>query len=327
METTLQKIQQQNPRLSNSSVKAYGSSLRQVQKSIGVEDLSLSNFKNHQHVCEMLEKSKPSNNTYKNKLAAIIAFLKAHKAPAEMMIPYNEKIKNLKTTIDSFNGEMKTSVKDDKNWMPYDELQRVATEATKKLPKTISNGDELMVWEKALVLNFHSMYPLRNELADAKLFIVPKKDTIDSYNVSKLTENPNDNYVVLNPGAKWGYVVLKRYKTQKTYGDMKFALDTKLLPMFFKYAKLLTAYKKQMDITHDWLLMNRNYEKLSRNDFTRFVNDIFKDTHKNIGTTMIRKIVASHFYDGKGQQLKDLAHIMGHSTDTALEYYVKEDKD
>jgi hypothetical protein len=327
MEKTLQKIQEANPRLSSSSVKAYGSSLRQVQKAVGVVDLTVAIFKNPQDVFDSLEKSKPSNNTYKNKLAAIIAFLKAHGAPADMMVPYNDKIKSLKASIDNFNGEMKMSAKDDKNWIGYEELQRVAAEAVKKLPKTISSIDELMAWQKAVVLSFHSLYPLRNELADAKLFLVPKRESIDSYTVSKLTESSNDNYIVLNPSAKWGYVILKKYKTHKTYGDMTFALDAKLLPLFYKYAKLLTAYKKQMDITHDWLLMNRNYEKLSRNDFTRFVNDIFKDTHKSIGTTMIRKIVASHFYEGKGQQLKDLAHIMGHSTDTALEYYVKKDND
>jgi len=115
MEKTLQKIKEQNPRLSSNSVKAYASSLRQVQKAMGAESLTINDFKNHQHVCEMLEKTKPSNNTYKNKLAAIIAFLKAHGAAADMMLPYNEKIKNLKTTIDSFNSEMKTSSKDDKH--------------------------------------------------------------------------------------------------------------------------------------------------------------------------------------------------------------------
>jgi len=326
MEKTLQKIQEANPRLSSSSLKAYGSSLRQIQKAIGTDDLTVADFKTPQDVFDSLGKSTPSNNTYKNKLAAIIAFLKAHGAPADMMVPYNDKIKTLKTSIDNFNSEMKLSVKDDKNWMTYQELQRVVAEAVKKLPKTISSIDELMAWQKAVVLNFHSVYPLRNELADTKLFMLPKKETIDSYTVSKLTEGSNDNYILLNPGAKWGYVILKKYKTHKTYGDMKFPLDTKLLPLFYRYGKLLAAYKKQMDITHDWLLMNRNYEKLSRNDFTRFMNDIFKDTHKSIGSTMIRKIVASHFYEGKGQQLKDLAHIMGHSTDTALEYYVKEDK-
>lgn len=327
MEKTLQKIQETNPKLSSNSVKAYVSSLRQIQKSIGVENMTITNFKKPQDVFDVLEKSKPSNNTYKNKLAAIIAFLKAHGAPADMMLPYNEKIKTLKASIDSFNSEMKMSPKDEKNWLDYEELQRVAIGSARNLPKSISNIDELMAWQKSVVLNFHSKYPLRNELSDAKLFVVPKKETIDSFNVSKMTENQNDNYIVLNPGAKWGYVILKKYKTKKTYGDIKFQIDPMLLPLFFRYSKLLAAYKKQMDITNDWLLINRNYEKLTRNDFTRFVNGIFKDTHKSIGTTMIRKIVASHFYGGKGQDLKDLAHVMGHSTDTALEYYVKDDRD
>lgn len=324
MEKILQKIQEANPKLSSNSVRAYGSSLRQIQKSMDVENLTVPIFKKTKEVFDVLEKSKPSNNTYKNKLAAIISFLKAQGAPAEMMVPYNEKIKTLKASIDTFNSEMKMSPRDEKNWLDYDELQRVAIASARTLPKTITNIDELIEWEKSVVLNFHSKYPLRNELADAKIFVVPKKETIDSFKVSKMTENPNDNYIVLNPSAKWGYVILKKYKTKKTYGDIKFSIDPMLLPMFFRYAKLLAAYKKQMDITNDWLLINRNYEKLSRNDFTRFVNTIFKDTHKSIGTTMIRKIVASHFYGGKGQDLKDLANVMGHSTDTALEYYVKD---
>lgn len=326
MDKILKEIKKRNPKLRETSLKAYGSSLSQIQKTIGGE-LSKEEFENPKDIFKLLETQGYTKNTYKNKLAAIIAYLKAVEAPSELLAAYNEKIKTLKSEIDSFNSKMKLSAKDDKNWMDYDELVRVAEESQKSLPKTISNIDELMEWEKALVLNFHTNYPLRNELADAKLVVVPKSKKIDSFEVCKKTECADDNYVVLNPGANWGYVILRRYKTQKTYGDITFHLKAKLLPMFFKYAKLLTAYKKSMDVTHDWLLMNRNYEKLTRNDFTRFVNDIFKSTHKNIGTTMIRKIVATHFYNGsdkKGRDLKELANVMGHSTDTALEYYVKD---
>ena len=326
MEKILEEIKKRNQKLSDTSLKAYGSSLRQLQKTIGGE-LSKEEFENPKDIFDLLETQGYTKNTYKNKLAAIIAYLKAVDAPSELLASYNEKIKTLKSDIDSFNSQMKLSAKDDKNWMEYDELVRVAEESQKNLPKTISNVEELMDWQKAIVLNFHTMYPLRNELADAKLVVVPKSKTFESFEVCKKTECADDNYVVLNPGAKWGYVILRRYKTKKTYGDITFPLDSKLLPLFFKYAKLLTAYKKSKEITHDWLLMNRNYEKLSRNDFTRFVNDIFKDRHKNIGTTMIRKIVATHFYEGKGRELKELAHVMGHSTDTALEFYAKDLKD
>lgn len=326
MEKILQEIKKRNPKLSQSSLTAYGSSLRQLEKTIGSE-LSIEEFENPKDIFDLLEAQGYTKNTYKNKLAAIIAFLKAMDAPSELLAAYNEKIKTLKSDIDSFNAKMKLSPKDDKNWLGYEELVRVAEQSQKNLPKTIGNTEELLQWEKAIVLNFHTVYPLRNELADAKLVLVPKSKTFESFEVCKKTECADDNYVVLNPGAKWGYVILRRYKTKKTYGDITFPLDAKLLPLFFKYAKLLTAFKKSMDITHDWLLMNANYEKLSRNDFTRFVNTIFKDTHKNIGTTMIRKIVATHFYDGKGQELKNLAHVMGHSTDTALEFYAKDLKD
>jgi hypothetical protein len=326
MEKILQEIKKRNPKLSETSLNAYASSLRQLQRTIGA-DLSIEEFENPKDIFELMEAQRYTKNTFKNKLAAIIAFLKASDAPSELLAAYNEKIKTLKSDIDSFNNQMKLSPKDDKNWMKYDELVRVAEESQKNLPKTISNSDELLQWEKAIVLNFHTVYPLRNELADAKLVMVPKSKTFESFEVCKKTECVDDNYVILNPGAKWGYVILRRYKTKKTYGDITFPLDAKLLPLFFKYAKLLTTFKKSMDITHDWLLMNPNYEKLSRNDFTRFVNSIFKDTHKNIGTTLIRKIVASHFYEGKGRELKDLAHVMGHSTDTALEFYAKDIKD
>lgn len=326
MEKILQEIKKKNPKLSETSLKAYGSSLRQLQKTIG-SNLSKEEFENPKDIFDLLETQGYTKNTYKNKLAAIIAYLKAVDAPSELLVAYNEKIKTLKTDIDTFNSQMKLSAKDDKNWMDYDELVRVAKESQKNLPKTISNVDELMEWEKAIVLNFHTMYPLRNELADAKLVVVPKSKTFESFEVCKKTECADDNYVVLNPGAKWGYIILKRYKTKKTYGDITFPLDAKLLPLFLKYSKLLTAFKKSKEITHDYLLMNGNYEKLSRNDFTRFVNDIFKSTHKNIGTTMIRKIVATHFYEGKGRELKELAHVMGHSTDTAIEFYAKDLKD
>ena len=325
MEKIQKEIKKRNPKISDSSVGAYCASLRQLQKLMGSSDLTKEDFENPKDIFELLETQKYTNNTYKNKLSAIISFLKAMDAPSELLAAYNEKIKTLKTSIDMNNGKMKMSEKEDKNWMDYEQLQKFAAESIKKLPKTINNIDELMEWEKSVVLNFHTLYPLRNELADAKLVVVPKSKTIDSFEVNKKTESADFNYIVLNQAANWGYCIIKKYKTKKVYGDIKFSLDPKLLPLFFRYAKLLTAYKKQMDVTHDWFLMNRNYEKLTRNDFTRFMNDIFINTHKKISTTMIRKIVASHHYDGKGKDLKDLAHVMGHSTDTALKFYVKDD--
>jgi site-specific recombinase XerD len=88
------------------------------------------------------------------------------------------------------------------------------------------------------------------------------------------------------------------------------------------YYKHLTNYKKANDINNDWMLLTKNNNKMTRNDFTYFVKSIFEPLGKNISTTMIRKIIVSNLYPV--EQMKALAHTMGHDIGTAMEYYAKD---
>ncbi len=61
---------------------------------------------------------------------------------------------------------------------------------------------------------------------------------------------------------------------------------------------------------------------MTRNDFTHFMQSIFEPLGKNISTTMIRKIIVSSLYPV--EQMKQLAQVMGHSMNVAMEYYAKD---
>jgi len=79
MEKTLQKIQEANPKLSSNSVKAYGSSLRQIQKSMEVENLTVPLFKKPRRFL-MLSKNQSQVTTHiKTSLPQSYHFLR-HKA-------------------------------------------------------------------------------------------------------------------------------------------------------------------------------------------------------------------------------------------------------
>jgi site-specific recombinase XerD len=88
------------------------------------------------------------------------------------------------------------------------------------------------------------------------------------------------------------------------------------------YYKHLTNYKKTNGINNDWMLLTKNNDKMTRNDFTYFVKSIFEPVGKNISTTMIRKIIVSALYPV--EQMKALAHTMGHGISTAMEFYAKD---
>ena len=65
------------------------------------------------------------------------------------------------------------------------------------------------------------------------------------------------------------------------------------------------------------------YEKATRNDYTKFLLQMFKRTGKRVSSTMIRHSIVSDAYNIS--HLKQLADEMGHSVGTAMNVYAKEE--
>ena len=298
------------PDATDSSIRVYALNLTNVSKELG-KPLSLELFSNIKVIIDYFKKSEAKNNTIKNKVSAIINYLKMMKADKATIKEYVDYLDTLSVMIDEENGKNVKSVKEDENWMSKEDLVKFAKTLKKELPKVVADFADLEKWMKYITLIFHINFPVRNELADTA--IVSKIKMKDN--------DPNTNYLLVNSKDKKVQALIQAYKTVKTYDTIDLEIVGSVANDIIKYFTILKKYKKVNGITNDWLIISKDGEKLSRNNYTNFFQSIFEPTGKKIGTTMIRKIIVSSVYDIN--KMKELAHIMGHSTDIAMNTYAK----
>jgi hypothetical protein len=175
----------------------------------------------------------------------------------------------------------------------------------------VSDYADLEKWMNYITLTWHIEYPLRNELADTAILSKSKMKTND----------PLINYIVINSKDKKVEALIQSYKTVKTYDTIDIEIVSSVAKDIIKYFTILKKYKKTNDIKNDWLIITKEGEKLSRNNYTNFVQDIFKPLGKKIGTTMIRKIIVSSVVNI--EKMKELSYVMGHSIVEQVSTYAK----
>jgi site-specific recombinase XerD len=298
------------PEATDSSIRVYALNLTNVAKELG-KPLSLELFSDIKVIIDYFKKSEAKNNTIKNKVSAIVNYLKLMKAEKPLVKEYTDYLDSLSIMIGEENVKNVKSIKEDENWMSKADLVKFAKSLKKGLPKVVSDYADLEKWMNYIALNWHINFPTRNELADTA--IVSK--------IKMKTNDPNTNYLLVNSKDKKVEALIQAYKTVKTYDTIDIQIVGSVANDIIKYFTILKKYKKANGITNDWLIISKDGEKLSRNNYTTFVQDIFEPTGKKIGTTMIRKIIASDVYDIK--RMNELARIMGHSVEQGMNTYAK----
>jgi hypothetical protein len=196
--------------------------------------------------------------------------------------------------------------------MTKEQLVQFAKSLKKELPKVVSNYTDLEKWMNYIALSYHIEFPLRNELADTA--IVSK--------IKMKSNDPNTNYLLVSSKDKKVQALIQAYKTVKTYDTIDIEIVGSVANDIIKYFTILKKYKKVNGITNDWLIISKDGEKLSRNNYTNFVENIFKPLGKKIGTTMIRKIIVSSVVNI--EKMKQLSYVMGHSLTQQIETYAKQ---
>ncbi len=132
-------------------------------------------------------------------------------------------------------------------------------------------------------------------------------------------KNSNENYMIVDTQKNKVKIVYNRFKTEKTYGSISFDIDNKdLIKHIIKYYNTIKDGKFNND---EWFIFKKNGSKLTRNEYTKFLQQVFKNTGKNISSSMLRKIVASSLYDVS--KIKQMSMIMQHSIGQAIKSYVK----
>lgn len=303
--------------IKKSTLEQYEKNYNKLSKDINgdIED----NFKwllNFEKVMNEINKS-PSPHTRKNKVNTVVIYINMlddlNKTEQEILKKYNNEIVSLTKLINTNYNKNEMNDKQKNNWVTYEELINLKNQLKEDLPKNIidyPNYKKLMFY---IMLSVHLELPLRNDLTDAKLYYI--KD------FNKLEEEPEINYIVLD--KKNGFIILNNYKTSGSYGRKKLDLPKELYMMFKKY---YTSIKQQTK--DDYIFIDKDKEKLSRNGYTLLFNNLFRSlgVNKKISSSMIRHIVISHKFPINKNEMEDreqLAGIMGHSVNEALKVYSK----
>jgi hypothetical protein len=307
-----------NQSASDNTIKTYASNIQIIFDDLGEEagNYDTDVLKDADEVMEALEAGDYSLNTLKNKLAAIVIFLLAHGVDKKIVNKYSEKIDSLTAKIDREKAKMHWTGKEKNNMLTYEEMEEHLNKLKVNIPKVIHTYKDAFKYQSYLIGKFHLEAPLRNDLADCKIFLNAEYE--------KVRKEDDVNYLILNVKTKSIKIILNKFKTKKTYKQIDFDIDDKdLFNFFLKYYRgIKELYEsKGVEFEH-WLLFKGDLKRFTRNDFTYFFNKIYEDTGKKISTSLIRKVVLSEKVYNV-DKIKKYSKIMGHSISEAIHSYVK----
>lgn len=313
MEKIYNLIRHYNKNATDNSIKFYTSNIILVAKGLGVkpESITPSIFKNLNDIYKSLESQKL--NTIKNKLVSIYMYLLASGYNKDIIEQYNDKIYILLSKIRNQNNKMEWTDTEKNKVISMDDLMIMLSRMRDELPKDMDTFKLIDKMMKYLTVKIYASYPMRNELADMKIYL----------DGQKFSEDKNINYMIINPKNMVCKIMLFNFKTKKE-GDIKFQIDDKdLIEMIYHYYLNCKKYFENNEKEYEhWFLFRRDFSKMNRNELTKYLINIFdSEIGKKISTTMLRKIATSSLIDI--EKFKRMAYIQGHSINTALGSYSK----
>lgn len=208
----------------------------------------------------------------------------------EIFIKWDEIHKQVRQPINAKYQSNKPTERQEEAYVSFDELER--------------KRDSLEIGSDArLLLSLYTLVPpLRS---DYNLVAIYKNDKDIKY----------DNYLILNNNP---YLVITKYKTAKTYKDIKIDLPKKLVKEIKESLKLKPR---------EFIFVQKNgkpYEK--SNTFNRWANRTLKSLFdkKNISLSTLRHIYITRrdlkLEEKSGLERNKIAQMMGHSVGTQQNY-------
>ena len=278
------KLKENRPNLSDSSLRTYVSILTNLNKKLNGENTIDWFKKEHNQILIYLgEKNDQTKKTTLSSLFILTGLLEYQSIMKAIMKKVNDDYKN---------QNMNEKQKD--NWISVDEIKEkynaLAVDANLMLNKKKILNESVMM--EFLLMSFLSgvVIPPRRSLDYSEM-------KIRNYNVK------TDNFY---KGNKFFF---NKYKTVKTYGIQILEVPKELKTIIKKWIKINT---------NDYIIYFSNGNKISCPQITRILNKVFG---KNTSTSMLRHIYLTNVYEDILQinKMENLANEMGHSVITAME--------
>ena len=280
-----EKIKENRPNLSSSSVKTYISILSNLYKKLnGDGNIEWFERENDEILKHLDDKN---DQTRKTTLSALFILTN---------------LKEYQTVMNTIMKKVNDNYKDQKmNEKQKDNL--ISVNEIKEKYNLLSADANLML-NKKKILNENVMmeFLLMSFLSGV---LIPPRRSLD-YSEMKIRnyDVKTDNYY---KGNKFFF---NKYKTVKTYGIQSLEIPKELNNVLKKWIKLNE---------NDYMIYSSNGNKFTPPQITRTLNKIFG---KKISTSMLRHIYLTNVYKDVPQinQMESLADEMGHSVSTAMEY-------
>ncbi len=288
-----ERLVENRPHLSSSSLKTYISILFNLHKHLQQDHSDLSWF--NTSIDEIINylKDKPSQSR-KSTLAALFVLTNNPKF-RELMID------DCKVVNENYKNQKK-STKEKENWISKDLIKNKYDDlytTVKKMFSKTAVADTSVIVEYLLIALLGGVLPSfapRRSLDYALM-------KIRNYDVKK------DNYY------KAGKLYFHTYKTSNVYGLQVISVPDELNKIIKKWIKINDT---------DYLLFSTNRNPLSSSQITRLLNKIFDG--KKVSVDLLRHIYLTDYYKNIPalRDMEALARDMGHSVSTAMTYIKKE---
>ena len=286
----LEKIKENRPRLSLSSLKTYGSVLKNLRKNMdGGDDLDWFS-QNDKDILDYLENKTPQ--TKKTTLSALFVLTKKQS--------YKDVMMEVMKTVNESNKDQKMNEKQRENWISINEIQSIYDNLLVKI--------KLMLTNKSIMNEPTMMEFLLVSFLGGISNLAPRRSMDYSEMKVRNYDAKTDNYY------KAGKFYFNIYKTSKDYGLQIVDVAKDLNVILKKWVKINA---------NDHMLYSTNGNKLTSPQITRILNKVFGG--KNVSTSMLRHIYLTSIYKDLPaiNKMQQIATNMGHSISTAMEYIKK----
>ena len=272
-----QKLIENKPELSQSSLKAYNSTLTTLhKKAFNNDNYNLDNFNNTQVINEYL-KDKPANKR-KVIYSALLALTNNQLYRDKML-----------SDINTYNAEIETQTKSEtqqQNWAEEQTIQSVFSKLSDEAKKIYKKKDKSM----------GDLQNLQNYIIVALLggVYIPPRRSMDYVEFKIRNVNPEtDNYFDKNK------FVFNKYKTAKVYGRQEVEVPIQIRNILKKWIAINPT---------EYLLFDTNMNKLTNVSLNQRLNKIFNG--KKIGVNALRHSYLTDKYGDTSRQISNLTNDM-----------------
>tara|TARA_R110000851_G_scaffold258693_3_gene411166 strand:+ start:872 stop:1852 length:981 start_codon:yes stop_codon:yes gene_type:complete len=313
-----EEIQKARPNIKPNSVRQYEINLKKLQKLFDTDTYDF--LKNPKEVIDKMDKEEIKYLTQRNMLNAVVVLLMALNSDSK----YDKLLEEYGTIRDGLNAryikENETgdfvSEKQSKNFADASEVQGMLDKMQAEL-KVIKKKpfDDWTKKDKALlqvytIFSIYSKMPMRNDVSNMI--------AINKSGYNKLTDDDKreNNYLVL--GKDKLFFVLNKFKTSKTYGELKLPIDDKDLIKKLRYFVKMNGMGILFKTSTGKPITRIELSKLLKKTSEKYMG-------KSVSTTLLRKSYLTNKYGDVKKEMEKDSKVLGHDVSTTgMKVYVKE---